>query len=176
MPRPKNPTYEYIKSKDLYRKRIKGPDGKWIAIYAKTPKELSAKIRVKTEQLANEEYAKCYPTLASYVDVWFDAKKPQISDATAQDYKFVIESYIKPLLGSMELGNISLHDAETARNALSGKSRSLNRKFVMILKNVMKYAIKNGIIANSACLDLSPGGKESEEKKSSYRSAGFCTL
>ena len=165
MPRPKNPTYEYIKSKDLYRKRIKGPDGKWIAIYAKTPKELSAKIRVKTEQLANEEYAKRYPTLASYVDVWFDAKKPQISDATAQDYKFVIESYIKPLLGSMELGNISLHDAETARNALSGKSRSLNRKFVMILKNVMKYAIKNGIIANSACLDLSPGGKESEEKK-----------
>ena len=44
MPRPKNPTYEYIKSKDLYRKRIKGPDGKWIAIYAKTPKELSAKM------------------------------------------------------------------------------------------------------------------------------------
>ena len=38
------PTYEFVESKQLYRKRVKGHDGKYISLYGKTPQELSVKI------------------------------------------------------------------------------------------------------------------------------------
>ena len=37
MARAKKPRYEYIESKQLYRKRLKGRDGKTVALYGKTP-------------------------------------------------------------------------------------------------------------------------------------------
>lgn len=45
MARAKKPRYEYIESKQLYRKRLKGRDGKTVALYGKTPQELSIKLR-----------------------------------------------------------------------------------------------------------------------------------
>lgn len=32
MARPKKPTYEFVESKQLYRKRVKGHDGKYISL------------------------------------------------------------------------------------------------------------------------------------------------
>ena len=46
MARPKKPTYEWIESRKEFRKRIKGPNGKYIALYAQTPEELTEKIAV----------------------------------------------------------------------------------------------------------------------------------
>ena len=44
MPRPKKPTYEFVERLKLYRKRIKDADGKYVAIYGKTPDELTQKL------------------------------------------------------------------------------------------------------------------------------------
>jgi len=54
MARPKKPTYGFVASRGEYRKRIKGPDGRRISLYAKTPEELSAEVVA----LVNAERAK----------------------------------------------------------------------------------------------------------------------
>ena len=51
MARPKKPTYEFIPSRNEYRKRIKGPDGKYIALYAQTPDELTEKVALAQRQI-----------------------------------------------------------------------------------------------------------------------------
>ncbi len=65
MARPKKPTYEWIESRKEFRKRIKGPGGKYIALYAQTAEELTEKER---EQLREEQEA--FANLMNYnVDV-----------------------------------------------------------------------------------------------------------
>lgn len=44
MARPKKPKYEYVERLNLYRKRVKEANGKYVAVYGKTPDELTAKI------------------------------------------------------------------------------------------------------------------------------------
>ena len=56
MARPKKPTYEFIPSRNEYRKRIKGPDGKYIALYAQTPDELTEKVALAQRQIEEAVY------------------------------------------------------------------------------------------------------------------------
>ena len=36
MARQRKPRYEYVESKQLFRKRVKGRNGTWISLYGKT--------------------------------------------------------------------------------------------------------------------------------------------
>ena len=54
MARPKKPTYEFMASRNEYRKRIKGPNGKYIAIYGKTPEELSEKVAIAQREIEED--------------------------------------------------------------------------------------------------------------------------
>ena len=56
MARPKKPTYEWIESRKEFRKRIKGPNGKYISLYAQTPEELTEKIAGVQRQIEEEVY------------------------------------------------------------------------------------------------------------------------
>ena len=62
MPRPKKPTYESVEKLGRYRKRIKDADGKYVAIYGKTPEELTAKLAEAQEQITHAVFRrrKCY--------------------------------------------------------------------------------------------------------------------
>ena len=51
MARPRKPKYEYVERLKLYRKRIKDIDGKYVAIYGKTPDELTEKLQVATDAI-----------------------------------------------------------------------------------------------------------------------------
>lgn len=63
------PTYEFMASRNEYRKRIKGPDGKYIAIYGKTPEELSEKVAIARREIEEEVYRRENPTVEECFDV-----------------------------------------------------------------------------------------------------------
>lgn len=52
MARPKKPKYEYVEKLNLFRKRVKDISGKYVAVYGRTPDELTEKIMVFQEQQA----------------------------------------------------------------------------------------------------------------------------
>ena len=53
MARPQKPKYEYVEKSGLYRKRIKDINGKYVAVYGKTPDELTDKIEAFHEAQKN---------------------------------------------------------------------------------------------------------------------------
>ena len=67
MPREK---FEYVERLGLYRKRIKDTDGKYVAIYGKTPTELSEKVRSARRAVEDASTSAGDPTLAAYADGW----------------------------------------------------------------------------------------------------------
>ncbi len=44
MARPKKPKYEYVEKLNLFRKRVKDIHGKYVAVYGRTPDELTEKL------------------------------------------------------------------------------------------------------------------------------------
>ena len=67
MARPKKPTYEFIPSRKEYRKRIKDSDGKYVAIYAKTPEELSEKVSLAQQQIEEAVFRRDNPTVIDQI-------------------------------------------------------------------------------------------------------------
>lgn len=165
MGRPKKPTYEYVARLDRYRKRIKDADGKYVAIYGKTPDELTEKLAEATAQIEDSIINRNHPTLDSYADKWLELHSANIGHGTLQNYKYIIKTFIKAPLGTRRLGEITPDDVKTAMLTAVGKSESVYGTAVMLYKQIFDSAVENGYIAQSPCRKLKMGGVPAKERE-----------
>lgn len=161
MPREK---FEYVERLGLYRKRIKDTDGKYVAIYGKTPTELSEKVKVARRTVEEGQIAKDNPLLSAYADRWVELNTTNISTATKRDYQYIINNFIKPALGHRKMQEITADDIKAAMLSLSTKSASVYNKAVMLYKKIFDEAVENDIIRKSPCTKLKRGGVKPDEK------------
>ena len=164
MPRPKKPTYEYVARLDRYRKRVKDADGKYVAIYGKTPEELTEKLEKAKQQIDQTIIDQAYPTLSAYADKWLELHTPNVSTATKRDYGYVINHFIKKTLGEKRLVDITQDDVKTALLQVSDKSESVYRKTVMLFKQIFESAVDSEIVLRSPCRKLGIGGRPAKAK------------
>ena len=122
MARPKKPQYEYIPSSGRYRKRIKDADGTYVAIYGKTPEELTRKLEEARRQIESASYNLDNPTLSDYADRWMQMHLPNVSTGTATDYRYIIDHFIKASLGHRRMSEITPDDIKLAMVPVTAKS------------------------------------------------------
>lgn len=156
MPREK---FEYVERLGLYRKRIKDTDGKYAAIYGKSPTELAEKVKDARRAVEDNQTAKDNPLLSDYADRWFELNTSNITAASKRDYTYVIKNQIKPQLGHRRIRDITSDDMKAAMLALDCKSASVYRKAIMLYKRIFSAAVESGIILKSPCSSLRRGGK-----------------
>ena len=164
MARPKKPTYEYVEKLKSYRKRIKDADGKYVAIYGKTPEDLTRKLEEAQRHIKTAAYNLEYPTLSMYADRWMAIYLPKVSVGTQTDYRYIIEHFIKAPLGHRRMADITQDDIELALVNVDSKSASVYRKTTMLYKRIFAAAEDSGIIERNPCRKLSTGGVPQEEK------------
>lgn len=166
MARPKKPTYEFMASRNEYRKRIKGPNGKYIAIYAKTPEELTEKISVVQSQIEEDIYRREHPTVREYAEKWLLMQTPHIRATTLADYTSKVKNYIVEPLGDKYMLEVTPDDVKLAIAKASSRSASIYRSVQMLYKMIFGSALESHIIDESPCENLNPkGGKAPKEKK-----------
>lgn len=166
MPRPKKPTYEWMPNRKEYRKRIKDSDGKYVALYAKTPDELTAKIAEAMRQIEECTFHRDNPTVKEYAEKWLTMHAPHIRATTLIDYTSKVKNYIIAPLGDRYMAEITPDDVKMATAAAAQQSASVYRGVQMLYKMIFASAVKSGIIDESPCEDLNPkGGKPAKEKK-----------
>lgn len=165
MARPKKPQYEHVARLDRYRKRIKDADGTYVAIYGKTPEELTRKLEEARRRIENASYSLDNPTLSDYADRWMQMHLPNVSTGTATDYRYIIDHFIKVSLGHRRMSEITPDDIKLAMVPVTAKSASVHRKTVMLFKRIFESAADSGIISRSPCVKLKPGGNPQAEKK-----------
>ena len=161
MPREK---FEYVERLGLYRKRIKDTDGKYVAIYGKTPTELSEKVRSARRAVEDASTSAGDPTLAAYADQWMELNTTGITAATKRDYQYIVDSFIKPALGHRKMKEIAPDDIKAAMLPVSTKSASVYNKTVMLYKKIFEEAVENDIVRKSPCAKLKRGGVKAQEK------------
>lgn len=165
MARPKKPTYEFVPSRNQYRKRIKGPDGRYIAFYARTPEELTEKLATAQLQIEETVYRQEHPTVSDYAEKWLSMQSANIRATTLTDYTSCVKNYIIQPLGHRYMEEITPDDVKLAIRAASEKSSSIYRKTQMLYKAIFSSAQESGIIDRSPCENLNPrGGKKPKEK------------
>ena len=113
MARAKKPRYEYIESKQLYRKRLKGRDGKTVALYGKTPQELSIKIEEFQEDLLNYQDNRENPYVGDYADYWLDLQEGHLTYGAYTDYQSIINRHIKPPMEGLRMRDVRPDDTRT---------------------------------------------------------------
>ena len=166
MPRPKKPTYEFIPSRNEYRKRIKGPDGRRIAIYAKTPEELTRKLAEVRRQVEEEVYDRENPTVKDYAEKWLTMHAPHIRATTLADYTSKVKNYIIKPLGERYISEVTPDDVKIAIAKAAERSASIYRGVQMLYKMIFASALESHLIDESPCANLNPkGGKAPKERE-----------
>lgn len=165
MARPKKPTYEYIPSRNEYRKRIKDSDGKYVALYAKTPDELTRKVAEAQRQIEDAVFRRENPTVKEYAERWLTMHEAHVRYTTMRDYRTKVRIYIIEPLGDRYMADITPDDVKLAINKAAQQSYSVYRSVQMLYKMIFASALDSGIIDRNPCLKLNPkGGKEPKEK------------
>lgn len=166
MARSKKPTYEYMPKRKEYRKRIKGPDGKYIAVYAQTPDELTKKLKVVQRQVEEDTYRRENPTVRAYAEKWLAMHAPRIRATTLQDYTSKVKIYIIEPLGDRYMAEITPDDVKMAIAKAAERSASIYHGVQMLYKMIFSSAVKSNIIDRSPCEDLAPrGGRPPKERQ-----------
>lgn len=166
MPRPKKPTYEYVEKLGRYRKRIKDADGKYVAIYGKTPEELTAKLAEAQEQITHAVFRRDNPTVKEYAEKWLKMHSAHVRTTTMVDYTSCVKIYIINPLGNKYMADVTPDDVKLAITAASQKSASVYRKTQMLYKMIFASAVESNVIDKSPCENLNPkGGKKAKEKQ-----------
>lgn len=165
MARPKKPTYEWVPSRNQYRKRIKDSDGKYVALYAQDPDELTLKIKEAQRQIEEAVFRRDNPTVREYAEKWLVMQASHIRPTTLADYTSKVKNYIIAPLGDRYMADITPDDVNMAITKAAEKSASIYRSVQMLYKTIFLSAYKSNIIDRSPCEDLNPrGGKAAKEK------------
>ena len=176
MARQKKPTYEWVPSRNQYRKRIKDSDGKYVAVYANTPDEMTKKIK-EAEQLIREAvFRRENPTVREYAEKWLIMRSAHIRTTTLADYTSKVRNYIIEPLGDRYIADVTPDDVNIAIRKAAQKSASIYRSVQMLYKSIFKSAYKSNIIDHSPCEDLDPKGGKSARKKTALTDQQAQTL
>lgn len=165
MARPKKVQYEYVKSLDQYRKRVKDENGKYVAIYGKTPDDLEEKIYEFKQEVKSGLLRKNNPLVSEYAETWFTLHKPTLIHGSQVDYQSIIKNHIIAPLGHKYMRDVRPDDIKYAMGLVSTKSESVYNKTYMLLKQIFTAAAENGIIEKNPCPIMHNGGKEPKERQ-----------
>lgn len=176
MARPKKPVYEYVESKKLYRKRIKDTDGKYVAIYGKSPEELTAKLEDAKRQIDEAVFRRDNPTVEEYAQKWLVMHGSHIRASTLVDYTSKVKIYIIEPLGQKYMAEVTPDDVKIAINKAAQKSASVYHNVQMLYKMIFSSAKESGIIDKSPCANLNPKGGTPQKEKTALTDKQVATL
>jgi len=158
MARPRKAKYEYVETLGQYRKRVKSPTGSYVALYGRTPEELTEKI---------EEYEKMRPLspvgrenrlVNDYIQDWLNLHSKTISHGTRVSYQSAVDQNIKPYLEGKRMLEVRPDDIKAVMRGADCKSESIYRTTYMLLNQVFSSAYENHDILSNPCTGKIPSG------------------
>lgn len=102
MARPKKVKYEYVERLKLYRKRVKDVDGKYVAIYGKTPEELTAKLEEAVASIEESCVRKAHPLVRDYAESWLELITADMKSKNREIYQSAIRLHVLSVIGEKD--------------------------------------------------------------------------
>ena len=165
MARPKKPNYEYVEKLNLFRKRVKDIHGKYVAVYGRTPDELTEKLLEFNKQQEQGAENKDNPLFNDYAQRWMDLHSANLTFGGRTDYQSCIDCNIKPYMQGKRIKEIRPDDIRELMLGVTQKSESIYTKTYMLVKQILSSACENGYISTNPCPAMSKGGIPPRERQ-----------
>lgn len=165
MPRKKKEHYEWVPKLNLYRKRIKDVDGKYVPIYAKTEAEMDVKVEEAKAVIAAGLAAKENPTVRYYAQGWLSTVTANMGAKQKETFETCLRLHILPVLGDIHLRDVSQRDCSDVMTRLAGKSASLQGKVLNVMRRLLEDAVDNNIISKNPSAKVKAGGVKAKKKR-----------
>ena len=155
-----------INGAEYFRTRIEDADGKRVALYAKTRKELDEKVREARRCISENIYRQNMPTVKEYCEKWLVMQSAHIRATTIADYTSKIKNYIIKPLGHMYMADVKPDDVKMAMIKASSRSQSVYRSVYMLIRCIFRSATDNDIIDKDPtdCLSAKGGIPKKERE------------
>ena len=163
---PRKPQTKYGPGGQYYRKKIKGPDGKYVAVYGRTLAELAEKVTVKQNVLAA---ASDLPARELYVFEYaagfYARRAPHLSEDRRKIYQYQINKVICPVIGQKLIRDVTPDDLEAVLATRAQLSRRSQKETVQIIKQIFDAATDSGACVRDPSRKLKPHGKPPQKKQ-----------
>lgn len=163
---PKKPQTKYGPGGQYYRKKIKGTDGKYVAVYGRTLAELAEKVTVKQNALAAASDlppAELY--VFEYAAGFYARRAPHLSAERRKIYQYQINKVICPVIGPKLIRDVTPDDLEAVLATRAQLSRRSQKETVQILKQIFDAATDSGACPRDPSRKLKPHGKPPKRKE-----------
>ena len=165
MPKKNAPEFSYDEKTGLYRKRIKDPRGKWVAVYGRTKDELRRKVKLREEEHKKAVELANSPTVYEYAAEWYRRRTASNSQQMKDHYARQLDKVILPVIGDRRMASITTDDIAEVMVTRATLGRSAQRDTVQTLKQLFGAALDAGIIDRDPTRTLKAGGKKPKPKK-----------
>jgi integrase len=155
----------YNERTGLYRKRLKGINGKYVDLYDKDKAALEVKYKKASQDVEANLHIGADITVAEYAFKWFHLNTAELSPSRKSDHQISINNHILPVLGNMKIQDVQPDDAKKILLNMKNLSHSMQSKAVTTLKQIFSAAEENRLIRRSPCSALKAGGYASRGKE-----------
>lgn len=147
------------------RRRIRGPEGKYVDVYARTAGEMDDKIRELKESWAARAEARESPYVFQYAKEWYAAESAGMSDRRAKEVARQINDIICPVIGDLRLSDVTSDDLRRVMAARAGFSGATQEKTRQVLKRLFSAAEEAGKCPRDPSRNLKVTGAPQKQKE-----------
>jgi len=135
-----------------YIVRVKDPETgeskqKWISGFATKEEARSARDKARTEARTGVFVAPTKITVQEHFESWWEIKKEKVKPTTAENYRFLLDRYILPRLGSQLLKDLtSVKIEKMLIDLIQNHSESTVRLVSIVLTQGLERAVKDRLL------------------------------
>ena len=144
MPRRARAEMSWVPDKQKWRKQIKDPSGKYVPVYGVTKQEVRDRVAARQAAWAAAASAQASPDFAALAVRWAALTAADVSPRVRAYRQSALNNYILPVLGEIEAAALREEDVLRLKQSVSSMSRDSQTKILAIVRNICKFAAKNG--------------------------------
>ncbi len=163
MPRRARAEMSWVPDKQKWRKQIKDPSGKYVPVYGATKQEVRDRVAARQASWAAAAAAQDSPDFAALAVRWAALTAADVSPRVRSYRQSALNNYILPVLGEIEAAALREEDVLRLKQSVSSMSRDSQTKILAIVRNICKFAAKNGYMTADPADGVKAGGPPPKE-------------
>ena len=165
MPKRNRPEFYWIASRQLYRKRVKGPDGRWHDAYGKTREICRAHARALENELRTGYVPPSGLQVYEYASTWYRLNTAGMKASTRERYRTNINTHICPAIGAMELAAVKPDDIREMMLSCSSLAKETQKKILIAARKIFRAAVENDLIEKNPCDGITVNGPPPKKRE-----------
>ena len=157
------PEMTWVPEKQLWKKQIKDPSGKYVPVYGDTKQAVRDKVDARRAAWGAAAAAESSPDFAAVAIRWAALTGADASPRVRAYRQSALNNYILPALGEIEAAQLRQEDVLRLKQSISSMSRDSQTKILAIVRHVCNFAVKNKYMAEDPTEDVKPGGAPARE-------------